>query len=93
MNCCKTLRTALDDADSPLVYWPKFREVVIPTLDGGTSGTLVSFCPFCGSPLPSSKRDEWFDRLWELDLEPDGPDVPSEMRSDEWWRQSPTGET
>lgn len=86
MDWCDPLREALNDPDLPLVYWPKFREIVIRVLDGGSSGIEIHFCPFCGSSLPSPKRDEWFDRLWELGLETDSPNIPLDMRSDEWWR-------
>ena len=31
-------------------------------------------------------RDEWFERLDELGLDADSPDVPEVMRDDRWWR-------
>ena len=30
-------------------------------------------------------RDEWFDRLEQLRLDPDGP-LPVDLQSDAWWK-------
>lgn len=69
-------------------YIPKFREFGVVIDDGGTSVINLDFCPFTGSKLPSSLRNEWFDiaegQGWLLDG-PDSPDVPEEFKSDVWW--------
>jgi hypothetical protein len=71
--------------EQPLVvYVPKFREYGLPYPDS-ESYQLINFCPWCGARLPASLRDEWFDRLSELGLEPEDPGVPAQMRTDEWW--------
>ena len=82
------LREAIADPDVPLAYNDKFREVTIRVLDGGEAGILIEYCPFSGEPLPSSLRDEWFDRLDELDMEPDDPGLPQELRTGQWWREA-----
>jgi hypothetical protein len=56
-------------------------------MDGGSSVPLARFCPWCGTKLPDSLRDRWFDRLDELGLEPEDEAVPKEMMSDQWWRE------
>jgi len=44
----------------------------------------ISFCPFCGTKLPASKRDRWFDELEKLGFdEPLGEDnLPENFKSD-----------
>ncbi|MEV0670873.1 hypothetical protein [Mycobacterium sp. NPDC050441] len=78
------MASALGEDDYPLEYLPKFREWGIAILDGGSSVSVISYCPFCGVKLPSSLRDEWFDRLENLGLEVDDP-LPIELQSDAWW--------
>lgn len=52
---------------------------------GGSASSWVKIhhCPFCGGRLRPSRRDEWFDRLETLGLEPE--DAPTEMQSSRWW--------
>lgn len=50
---------------------------------------MIDHCPWCGEKLPTSLRDEFFDRLEELGLEPNDLDVPLDLRSDAWWRIRP----
>jgi hypothetical protein len=50
------------------------------------------FCPNCGTKLPSSLRDEWFDILeqeygLEDPCEEDKQKVPQEFLTDEWWKK------
>ena len=84
---CLELTTAVEAGDLPLVYSPKFREFGIAYTDGGSSFLLITFCPFCGEQLPGSLRDEWFDALEQLGLEPEDPAVPEVFGSDRWWRR------
>ena len=81
---------ALETAGHPLVYVPKFREFGL-LVDGGPPYDHLDFCPWCGQPLPSSLRDEFFDRLDEMGLEPDSPELPLDFRSDAWWRMRSLG--
>jgi len=48
-----------------------------------SSWVEIRHCPFCAAALPSSRRDDWFDRLEEQGLEPE--DAPEEMRRNGWW--------
>jgi hypothetical protein len=45
----------------------------------------VYFCPFTGELLPKSLRDVWFDKLDDLKLDPQSPNIPEEMQTDKWW--------
>jgi hypothetical protein len=87
-HICEGIASALADPDIPLVYDDKFREYGIPVQDGGSSVVVIEFCPFCGTKLPDPLRDEWFDRLDQLGLEPDSPGLPLDMRSGAWWRRT-----
>jgi hypothetical protein len=75
------------DQDVPVVYNRRFREYGIKILDGGTAVQLITFCPWCGSKLPDSLRDAWFQRLDELKLEPGEAQLPEEMKTDAWWKK------
>ena len=75
---------ALDDERMPVEYLPNMREYVL-VIDGPMVD-LIAHCPWCGSTLPDSLRDRFFDELDNLGLEVEDPAVPEEFRSDEWWR-------
>jgi hypothetical protein len=48
---------------------------------------MASFCPWCGSALPASKRSDWYESLYARGFEDPGNDViPAEYDSDAWWR-------
>jgi hypothetical protein len=64
---------------------PKFREYGIPILDGGSSFQEIAYCPWCGRKLPESLRDEWFEELERLGLDPSEDKVPEEYSSGQWW--------
>lgn len=76
--------------DTPLVYLAKYREFGIQVLNGplGTRGEaidVIHFCPLTGRPLPSSLRNEWFNRLEVLGLEPEDSVLPEELQTEAWW--------
>lgn len=74
--------------DALIYYDLKFDEYGIIVHDGGESYVTIEFCPFCGSKLPKSKRDLWFDELQAMGLDPWDTDThPSEYQTDEWYRQ------
>ena len=53
-----TMPDGEDDHDIIMNYNDVFDEYGIPVYDGGTSVILIEYCPWCGSKLPSSKRDQ-----------------------------------
>ena len=87
-HLCERMAHALAEADIPVAYFDKFREYSIRIEDGGSSFLRIAFCPFCGVRLPNSLRNLWFDRLDQLGLEPESPELPLDMRSGAWWRRT-----
>ena len=84
LHCCEEMRTHLEDGRLPIVYVPKFREYGIEYPDG-SSIQLIRYCPWCGKTLPASVRQDWFEELDRLGLEPEDL-LPNRMKTDEWWR-------
>ena len=86
-HCCDRMDGYLKDEDELVDYIPKFREYGVPVHDGGQSHIVIRFCPWCGTKLPLSLRDEWFAELEGLghaDSIFDG--CPVEFETDEWWK-------
>lgn len=84
MHCCSEMTDRLND-ETGILYIPKFREYGIRVLDGGSSFVLLRFCPWCGVEIPTSLRDEWFQTVEKLGLEPASDDLPREFLGDGWW--------
>ena len=84
---CEMHPDPYDCPDHILIYWPEFVEYGIIIHDGGTSAITIQHCPFCGTKLPESKRDLWFERLDALGIQ-DPDKCPDEMNDDRWWRQN-----
>lgn len=63
-------------------------EYRIPISYDGYSSTVIRFCPWCGSHLSPSRRDEWYQVLWDMGYSDPGEDdeIPPEFKSDQWWR-------
>ena len=82
IHCCAEMKAHLESGDLHLHYNPKFREYGIGYADDGISVQLLSFCPWCGSSLPVSLREKWFDELESLGIDPFGDsEIPAIMRS------------
>ena len=89
--CCETFSYAFyEDEDIVFVYHPCFRRygVEVPRKYGG--GTVeIEYCPWCGTKLPGSLRDRWFEEVAKAfgtdDFEP--RNAPKEFKSDEWWKK------
>lgn len=55
---------------------------------GSPSTIEISFCPWCGTELPKSKRDLWFDTLEKLGYDsPFEQDIPEGFKSDKWYNK------
>jgi hypothetical protein len=76
---------ALKDASTPVIFTPKLREFGIRILDGGSASLGISFCPWCGQKLPGSLRDDWFDKLEQLGVDPYGDEIPPEFTDERWY--------
>lgn len=57
-HCCDAMTFYLQDEDAIIYFWPHVQEYLIPVHDGGASGIVIRFCPWCGTKLPESERDE-----------------------------------
>lgn len=95
-HCCTTMTEAVAREcplhpdrfacpDALIEYISKFDEYGIIIHDGGSAISTILFCPWCGSALPESKRDRWFEELERLGLDPSADDIPMQFQSDMWW--------
>jgi len=82
------MRDAIDSSESSVVFVSKFREYGLKIIDGGSSYLEINFCPWCGSRLPDSLRDEWFDRLEYLGIDPAVNKIPEEFLNDLWYSKT-----
>ena len=70
-----------------------WNEYLIPIAHDGYKATMIHYCPWCGIKLESSKREEWYKRLYELGYDdPSEQEVPEEFNSDRWWRTTDMSE-
>ena len=83
-------RPALTPQQGPnriLDWCPAWNEYRIPVPYDGYSSTELRYCPWCGTQLPPTKRDEWYRVLREMGFSDPGEDsIPDEFESDQWWR-------
>lgn len=97
VHCCASMVKALefecdqhDDpfecADALVVYNEVMNEYGLIIHDGTASYVLIDHCPWCGTKLPESARDKWFDAVDALDLA-EGVDPPAEYLTGEWRRR------
>ena len=89
------MKKHIADKDVAIRYISKFREHGIAITDGGSAMQVIKHCPWCGSILPESLRDEWFNIVFDkLKLDGlDDPNLPNEMKTDEWWLTRKTKST
>ncbi len=95
-HCCDRMRAELARncgetagrfrcPDSLVDYVLKYDEYGILVHDGGTSMVQILFCPWCGTHLPESKRDRWFDELEKRGVNPLSDSVPPDFDTDAWY--------
>ena len=85
---CSKCADSFECPDSLIYYNQKFDEYGLIIHDGGNSCISISFCPFCGTKLPASKRDLWFDTLEAMGVEdPSEQDIPKEFTTSEWHKK------
>ena len=92
VHCCEQMDLLLEDPKVPIEYYPIAREYGL-TLRGSSAVQLLYYCPWCGTKLPESVRDLFFQILREqynidpgFDIKND-PNIPPEFKSDEWWKK------
>lgn len=77
-----------DCPDALITYSTRFDEYGIIIHDGGTSKIAIYYCPWCGSKLPESQSNRWFDELEALGfLDPFDDDIPEQYKDDRWRKQ------
>lgn len=78
-----------DCPDLIIDYIAKFDEFQLMKSDVRLT---ILFCPWCGIKLPQSRRDQWFDAMDALGIDPwQSPDaVPEPYRSDAWFKRAQT---
>lgn len=89
IHCCEMMDAGLKSGRDILEYNPRMREYY--ALCRNDDGFTLYYCPFCGTKLPESVRDLWFDNMRKVfgnkasDLRE--KDIPLEFRTDEWWKK------
>jgi hypothetical protein len=95
-HCCLEMHQALafdcdqhadpfECPDTLIVFHEPFGEYGLPIRDGGPTYLLISHCPFCGTKLPESGRDAWFDALEAAGLDDvDFDKLPARYRTGDW---------
>jgi len=70
-------------------YSEVFDEYGLIIHDGGCSSMEIQYCPFCGTKLPESKRDLWFDTLEEMGFDdPAEQSIPEKFKSNAWYKNT-----
>ena len=84
---CAVHSTPEDCPDALVGYSDRFREYGLLIHDGGSSSISIRFCPWCGSKLPESLRDRWFEELSALGFDdPWSQEIPESFRTGAWYR-------
>ena len=79
---CDQHADPFDCADQIVVYNEVFDEFGIVVHDGGASYVLMTVCPGCGTRLPESQRDRWFDETEAKGFSDDA--LPPEYTTGAW---------
>lgn len=90
-HTCEQHDDPFDCPDHLIIYVAKFDEYGIIIHDGTSSKLSIAHCPWCGSKLPDSKRDRWFDELAAKGYtDPGRQEIPPEYETDAWYHQTGT---
>ncbi|EFV75032.1 MULTISPECIES: DUF6980 family protein [Cytobacillus] len=85
---CEIHSNIFECPDKLVDYDLKFDEYSLIIHDNGESMVEIYYCPWCGSKLPDSKRDLWFEKLESLGFEdPYEQEIPEEFQSDIWYKK------
>lgn len=91
-HCCMTMHYELLSDESVLQYNARFREYGIK-IHHSNNYIITKYCTDCGTKLPESLRNKWFQTLKQLyNLEdPEKKDkkkIPKPFLTDEWWNNT-----
>ena len=84
-HCCEDMDRNLRSTRVSISFFNKFREYGIKGTTEGDSHHVIRFCPWCGTRLPESLRDEWFDEMEKQGFELGDPDIPEAYKSEKWY--------
>jgi len=87
-NCCEVFGRAL--YDGIIHYDPAIRSYYITVREDEETRVRqeIWFCPWCASKLPKSLRNEWFDALEKMGIDPMEDEIPAEYRDETWWKDN-----
>ncbi|WP_341759046.1 DUF6980 family protein [Candidatus Tisiphia endosymbiont of Ptychoptera albimana] len=92
----RELKSKNRKVEHSVIYDAAWRDFAIKCIycdiGGGNMLTEIMFCPWCGTQLPASLADTWYDTLEkEYNItDPthhDRKKVPPEFKTDEWWKK------
>ncbi|MFI7043936.1 DUF6980 family protein [Streptosporangium sandarakinum] len=75
---CDDHEDPFDCPDALVWFGSTFQEYGLIIHDGGTSAIGIAFCPWCGSRLPESQRDHWFEEPEQRGIDPQEDEIPAE---------------
>lgn len=84
-HCCEAMVDYLHDPSIPI----KYDEVVRRYRIDAAVGRTITFCPSCGTQLPSVLHDEYYEALgkeYGFSDPDDYEKYPEEFKSDAWWK-------
>lgn len=90
-HCCELMDGFLKDPRIGIGYDFTCREYLIDLFSSGAQ--LIHYCPFCGGKLPGSLCNLYIKILQnefgvnDVCDEEEMKKVPSEFRTDEWWKK------
>ncbi len=73
--CCDDMQDAISDNEHPLYYSSAYQEFGLQ-LSSKFEYSVLKHCMWCGSKLPNSRRDQWFDELEKQGIDPWEQDIP-----------------
>jgi hypothetical protein len=92
INCCPLMKIFLENPKTLLQYYPIVREYAF-TISNSPAVQLLSYCPWCGTKLPESLEDTYYEILEKeygifrgVDIKHDRR-IPQEFKSNEWWKK------
>lgn len=84
-HVCSQHRDRFSCPDALVSYTAKFDEFGLIVHDGARSEVRIAYCPWCGTRLPDSRRDQWFAELERRGIDPLAGTIPVEFENDAWF--------
>ncbi|MFI4983868.1 MAG: DUF6980 family protein [Rickettsiales bacterium] len=91
-HCCNNMEYYVSE-NREISYDLELRRYVLRLANAkNATCQLLFYCPWCGTKLPTSLADKWFEILKvEYGLtDPifdDAEKIPKEFKTDEWWKK------